>query len=67
MLSLTEPESSKESIGWSATKADTTMTINARIISEYKATTKKFADRKWWTRRDLNPRPPACKAGDLPG
>ena len=22
---------------------------------------------KWWTRRDLNPRPPACKAGDLPG
>ena len=35
---LTEPESSKESIGWSATKADITMAINARIKSEYKAT-----------------------------
>jgi hypothetical protein len=21
---------------------------------------------KWWARRDLNPRPPACKAGALP-
>ncbi len=21
----------------------------------------------WWTGRDLNPGPPACKAGDLPG
>ena len=47
------------------TKVATTKSREYYVAQRYNLKDHVFQFRKW-TRRDLNPRPPACKAGALP-